>query len=123
MAAIDWAAVVALASSLSSVSDEAQALILAHVNTALDTRRFAYGECDPRLTLARTYLAAHMGSSSLPGAGTTGAAGPVTSESAGSLSVSYAQIMDSASDSLLDTTSFGKLYRLVMRPLRGGFVA
>lgn len=120
MAAIDWNAVTAVAAGLTKVPDDARTVILSHVNTALDVRRFSYGETDPRLRLARIYLAAHFATVSLPSSGASGPAGPVTSESAGGLSRSYGQLSASDTDPLLEFTSYGRMYRLIMRPLRGG---
>lgn len=118
MAAIAWADVTAIASDLSTVGVAAQAMILAFVNEAIDTRLFPNGEEDARLKLARVYLAAHYAVGPL--GGSFGAAGPVTAESAGTLSRSYASMSSSSTDPLLESTPWGRAYRLIMRPMRGG---
>lgn len=124
MAAILWTDVTTIAPSLTSVSAGAQALYLAFVNEALDVRLFPNGESDNRLKLARIYLAAHYASSGVLGDASAGvgAAGPVSAESAGTLSRSYAGMTISVSDPTLATTEWGRLYRLIMRPMRGGVV-
>lgn len=120
MAAITWTDVTAIAADLSTTSAAAQTMILAMVNEAIDTRLFPNGETDARLKLARVYLAAHYAASGLGGSGA--AAGPVTAEAAGTLSRSYASITSSTTDPLLESTTWGRLYRLIMRPMRGGVV-
>lgn len=123
MAAIVWSDVTNIAStSLASVSVAAQTLYLLFANEAIDTRLFPNGEEDTRLKLARIYLAAHYAASGVLGdaSGGVGAAGPVTAESAGTLSRSYASMTSSTTDPGLESTQWGKLYRLIMRPMRGG---
>lgn len=126
MAAILWSDVEAISPALAApaVGVPAQTLILAFVNEAIDARLFPNGESDNRLKLARIYLAAHYAASGIAAdaSGGAGAAGPVASEAAGSLSVSYASMSSSWSDPGLESTSWGRLYRLIMRPMRGGIV-
>lgn len=121
---IAWADVLGTASELSTVSDEAQFNILAHVNTALDPDYFG-GEGHPSLRLARIFMAAHIATNAKNGA--SGAAGPVISETLGPASRTYGW---SGASSLtgfkeLDSTPYGKQLRTLMRasPNRGPFVA
>jgi len=122
MAAILWTDVTTIAPSLASVSAGVQSLLLNFVNEAIDTRLFPNGEADNRLKLARIYLAAHYASSGLAAdaSGGAGVAGPVIGEAAGTLSRQYAAMTSSTSDPLLESTEWGRLYRLIMRPMRGG---
>lgn len=124
MASIVWADVTAIAPTLSTVGAAAQALYLAFANEAIDIRLFNNGETDNRLKLARIYLAAHYASSGVlaDASGGAGVAGPVTAEAAGTLSRSYASMTASATDSGFASTEWGRLYRLIMRPMRGGIV-
>lgn len=120
MAAILWSDVTDTAADLAVVSANAQTAILAFVNEALDTRLFANGESDNRLKLARVYLAAHYGAIDAGGSG--GPGGPLASESGGGLARTYAVLTTSTTDPLLELTPWGKAYRLIMRPMRGGCV-
>ncbi len=106
MAAIDWSDVIALAPTLSTVTDAAQDIILAHVNTALAVKNFG-GENAPKTRLARIYLAAHFGA--LFKAGSTPLAGPVISEATGGVTRAYALINVPIAGSLGSTT-YGQLY-------------
>jgi hypothetical protein len=66
-------------------------------------------DTDPDRYLARVYLAAHIGSTT--GQAGSGAAGPVTSESAGGVRTSYGLIAMAASSPLyLATTRYGQMY-------------
>lgn len=119
MADITWANVVDFDSGLSTVDADAQTAILAFVNLAHDVDAFD-GEAGPQLKLVRIYLAAHLGRT----IGAAGAAtGPVTSSSAGGLSVSYGSF--STSVDALGTTGWGNLYLAMIRrsPACVGFVA
>lgn len=122
MTAITWTDVIAVckadATALATVDPIAQAGILAHVNSALDVTLFPDGETDPRLFLARCYLAGHFAMPGLGGAG--GVAGPALSDGAGSLSTSYGNTV-AVSDNSYDTTAYGRAYRKLIRPLGGGF--
>lgn len=60
MADIEWTDVTDLQSNLSTVSAGAQSKILDYVNNGLAAAAFG-GEDSPRWTLARCYLAAHLG--------------------------------------------------------------
>jgi hypothetical protein len=112
MASIAWTDVVDHAPELSTVDTDAQTNILAYVNTAMTVDEWG-GESSPKLKLARIYLAAHYGT--VTSQGGAGAAGPVTSETAGSLSREYASYSPAGSDPLLDTTPYGKAWRSLAR--------
>lgn len=126
MAAIVWDDVTTIVPSLSTVAVGAQTLYLSLVNGAIDTRLFADGENDARLKLARIYLAAHYATSGGIGSATggLGASGPVTGESAGTLSRSYGShgVTGGGGGSSLGTTEWGRLFQLIMMPTRGGIV-
>lgn len=117
MADITWDDVLAFASELSGVASAARSLILAYVNTNLKASVFG-GEDDAEYTLARIYLAAHMGTGALPGEG--GASGQVTSEAAGGLSRSYAVNNATGGNTDYEMTGYGKKFKALLRA-RGGF--
>jgi uncharacterized protein YfaP (DUF2135 family) len=112
MAAIAWADVTAHAAELSTVAVGAQTDILAHVNTAFAVSVFG-GEDAPKLKLARIYLAAHMAKSGKLAA--SGAAGPVTSETADNISRSYAVAMASSGSDTWSSTGYGRLLAQLVR--------
>lgn len=109
MAAIAWTDVTDVASQLSAVGPAAQTAILLFVNTTLNVQLLG-GEDSPRLKLARTFLAAHIGELVRR---RDQQAGPVASKSvsASSLSVSYASM---ANGDALSSTSYGGLYKLML---------
>lgn len=111
MASIIWADVVNFASELSTLDTDAQTDILAHVNSALNVTNWG-GEDSPQLRLGRIYLAAHFGTVSAQGG--LGVAGPVTQESAGGLSRSYAW-STAASELPYESTAYGKAFRALIR--------
>ena len=111
MAAIDWDDVVSHAPELSTTDVDAQDDILDHVNTALVVAKFG-GESSGRLKLARIYLAAHL--ASVSGQGGVGVAGPVTSETAGGLSRTYAVLSATAQQELQGST-YGQLFLDLVR--------
>lgn len=113
MAAITWDDVLLFAPELSTFDSDAQDEILLFVNEeGIDVTQWG-GEDAQRLRLARIYYAAHIATASSQG-GNGGAAGPVTSETAGGLSRTYA-FASVASDLLLDSTNYGRLLRMLMR--------
>jgi hypothetical protein len=122
MAAITWAQVVDFASEMSDVPLAAQTAILAWVNGTLDVELFPDGEDDAGLTLTRIYLAAHFGAGSIPGTGSSGPAGQVTSESAGGLSRSYGSASPSPAlaASLWGSTEYGRKAAAMIRLVAGG---
>jgi membrane protein involved in colicin uptake len=111
---ITWAKVTAIAAELSTTSAEAQTEILAYVNDEAihdETWRDA-----AKADRARQYLAAHMGALALPG---RGANGPVIGESAGPVSRQYG-VTVAAGASDFEATSYGKVYRRLVRQQFGG---
>jgi hypothetical protein len=108
--AIVWQDVEALQSNLSSVSDAAQMIILAHVNEDLNPAAFG-GDGSTRYHLARCYLAAHLGELERR----KGSGGQVASETIGtsSITLSYAAAVSSG-DALLQT-SWGAQYAQMVR--------
>lgn len=107
MAAIEWSDVLEHAAELSTVTAGARETILGVVNAYLEVSIFG-GEDSDKLKLARIYLAAHIATS----AARAGAAGPMTSSSAGRLSRSYA-VAQSASGTF-GATSYGVLLRMLI---------
>lgn len=113
MADIDWDDVLAHAAELTTTSADARIDILGYVNTTLVADEFG-GESTASYKLARIYLAAHF--ASIAGLGAAGAAGPVTQESVGGVSRSYAQPFSSmGTPASLDSTAYGKAYRQLVR--------
>lgn len=110
MASIIWTDVTALDSNLSSIDSGVQTTVLAHVNEAFDVDVFG-GESSSTLKLARQYLAAHM--ATLIRMAGQGASGPVSSESAGGLSRSYAVAQSGAGD--LGATLWGSMLAHLIR--------
>lgn len=108
MAALTWPEVVALDSDLDEVHPLVQDRILARVMERVDPAMLG-GETGGKYLLARLYLAAHHGRLALPGDADT--AGPVTSESVGGISASYAAPASSESEDGLQGTRWGRAYR------------
>ena len=82
---ITWADVVLIAPELADVPVGVQTALLADVAEQLESSQWGN---DARYDMASKYLVAHLATLYLQGSG--GAAGPVTSESVGSVSRSYA---------------------------------
>jgi hypothetical protein len=119
MAAIVWADVVALEPLVAGASVDAQTTILAYVNTDLNVDGFG-GEDDPRLKLARSFVAAHYGLSVTPGISSSIGGGPVASLSGGDgLAVSFAVPMVNLADSDFATTTWGRKYISLVRRTPG----
>lgn len=113
MAAIDWAAVVSIASELADVGVPAQDLYLAMANTFINVSMFD-GEDGPKTKLARIYIAAHL--ATLDRMRGSAAAGPVISESRGGLSRSYANTTQmSVASGLFGQTTYGQNYATLVR--------
>lgn len=114
MAQITWHDVKAIAPELSSVLDGSVTaqVILAHVNEAVPVEPFD-GEESAKLRLARSLAAAHLGKLSVSGGAAP--AGPVTSESDGSLSRSYAAPSIGSSSSAWESTTYGRQYLQMLR--------
>lgn len=112
---ITWSDVVAIAAELSSVPTGTQNYFISHVEKQIDTEEWGDMADDGRM-----WLAAHLGAvyNTSPGA-----AGPVTSETLGPMSVSYSSSSGSSDDDL-GTTKYGRYYLHMLRLLRTniGFV-
>jgi hypothetical protein len=106
---IVWDDVTEIDSSLTDVSEAAQTMILDFVEATLRPCVFG-GEESAIFKLARIYLAAHLGTGALPGAGEV--AGAVVSESAGGLARSYAA---ASSVDELGRTGHGQNYLAIVR--------
>lgn len=109
--------------SMTAIDIGIQDDILAFVNTALDVRLFDNGEDDPRLKLARIYLALHFatGGSVNADGSTDGPGGPLTQESCGGMMRQYA-FLGADGDPLLAESYWGRQYRAFIRRKRFGFV-
>lgn len=107
---ITKADVLAIAPQLSTLTDMAWVTILAFINT------FEGLDCDPALKrMALIFLAAHLGTMS-GSTGSSGATGPILSESAGGLKRTYAQASSSsASSSDLGQTPYGIQYLAILK--------
>lgn len=119
--AFDWDDVVALAPSLSAISAEAQALILAHV--ALQVGPVKWGALQDAGSI---YLAAHLGTLALNAAGgSTQAVGPVVSQTVGPVSRAFAVLTTTAGGGSFDSTSYGQEYARLraLLPTRFGLLA
>lgn len=104
---ITWAAdVVPLAATFATVPTATQTLILAVVNRQIDDTVWGVFADD-----GRRYLAAHLGALYLLGPTT---AGPVTSETLGAMSRSYASLV-ALIDPTLASTRYGVEYYRLMR--------
>jgi hypothetical protein len=105
---ITWAAVTAVAPELASVPGGVQTALLAMVGVMLPNPNALGDQYDA----ACTWLAAHLGTISQRKSGNI--AGPVSSESVGQVSRSYAvPAMDSASD--YSSTSYGQLFQAIVK--------
>ena len=106
---------------MSTVVAGAQTDILAVANTLLTVSLFG-GEASAKTKLARIYIAAHLGTLEL--IGTTGAAGPITAESAGGLSRQYGSAAAAVTSGEWGSTTFGQKYVALCRttPARGGLL-
>lgn len=118
MSPITWADVTgmfAADAALAALPVAAQDDILAWVNEQLNVTLFG-GEDAPKTKLARIHLAAHMATMGRRG----GAAGPVTSSSAGGLSRSFST-PPTGTD--YDSTSYGSIYKMLLgtTTARAGF--
>jgi hypothetical protein len=108
--AITWADVTKVAAELATLPVGTQSAILGYVATLLAPD--AWGD---KLDMGSTYLAAHLGT--LAKRGGTGPAGPITSESEGPLSVSYAAPPLGADDAFYATTTYGHTYLWLVKSL------
>ncbi len=107
---ITWDDVVAIGPELVKVPAAAQTAILLFVNKRVNVSLFPDETGDGAFatyTLVRSYLAAHLGASTL----LKGRAGPVTNESVGGMNRSYANLSASP---LWDITSYGRMFRTLV---------
>lgn len=128
MAAITWDNVLEIApdatatAALTAVPVPLQTHILAHVNgngVAVDVFD---GEAGEETGRARRYLAAHMATVlTKAGGGDAAVAGPIVSETEGSISRAYANtIAESGTSSELDRSAYGSMFKLMARINAGG---
>jgi hypothetical protein len=109
-AEITWDDVAAFAPELTDADEIVRSGILAYVNATFNPDDWG-GTAAPALRLARIYLAAHLGT--LTKRGQSGKAGPISSESVGGISRSYATF---SYPSILTTTPYGQaLLELINR--------
>lgn len=121
MAAIDWDAVLEVApdatatAALTAVPAPLRTIVLAHVNGNGVATDVFDGEEGEETKRARQYLAAHMATVlTSSGGGNAAVAGPIISETEGSISRSYANTVAEAS-SELDRTAYGSTFKLMCR--------
>jgi hypothetical protein len=115
MADITWDDdVVALAPDLEELQIEAQTLILAYVNRALNPAMF---KSEAALTLARIYLAAHLGTNAMPGSGGE-VMGTVVSEKVGDLQRTYGAVAEASEGGGFESTTYGKTFQFLVRTSR-----
>lgn len=105
-----WTDVTGYDARMANVSSGAQTIILGVVNVALNVGEFG-GESSDTLKAARVFLAAHFGTMNL--AGVKGVTGPVSSQSAGGLSRSYAAL--ATNQSMFGTTAAGQAFLALLR--------
>jgi len=106
---ITWTDVTDLIPDMVDVEVPAQDAILDWVNSFLNPAMFT----EKNLKKARIYLAAHVGTFSLPGG--SDMMGPVTSESVGGISRTYSDIAAATNGDGFDQTTFGTLYVMLLR--------
>lgn len=108
--AITWADVTARAPELSTLAVNVQNAILADVTVLLNVNVFG-----DKYTMAACYLAAHKGTiAKIKG---QGPAGPITSESTGRVSRSYASPAQLPREDDLSSTLYGRQYLGVVATL------
>jgi hypothetical protein len=106
---IAWSDVTAIAPELSTVGSGSQNAILLFVNSTCVESEFG-----SKYTMGASLLAAHFGTLSVRG---DSVGGPVVSESVGGVSQSFAVFSPNGSDYALDSTSYGRMYRFILRNL------
>lgn len=111
-APITWTDVTDVASELLvGVTSGGQTKILAYVEAAVAPDAFG-GEDSPIYVLARAYLAAHYGLLNKQG---SAAQGPVTSQSEGGVSQSFASLIGTSNDIFLGSTTYGRAFLSLVR--------
>jgi len=112
---ITWDDVLLVAPALSTLSVAQQNLFLSMAETTLNAT-----ELGDKYDMACTYFCAHMGTVTKNGA--NGPGGPISAESTGRVSRSYA--VPATSDDFWSTTMYGRTYQMILNSLlaRVGFV-
>ena len=112
---ITWADVLKVAPALSTLSPEQQTLFLGFAETTLNVTEFG-----DKYNMACTYFVAHIATVTKNGA--NGPGGPISAESTGRVSRSYA--VPANGDPYWGTTMFGRTYLMIVDSLlaRAGFV-
>ena len=110
MLPITWSDVVAAAPELATLNATTQTDIVNYANAALNPAMF--DNLGPIQRLATIMLAAHMGALAKLGTG-----GPLTGESDGRFSRSYAQLLGRSN---YETTSYGRAYLSLIGPQAHG---
>jgi hypothetical protein len=107
---------------LASVPVAAQTVILSYVNTEMSVAFFGGDENGTKLRLARIYFAAHLGIMGTFHGNVGTVAGPLTSESEGDLSRTYATLFNANMRVLHPQTGYGQLFDLLLAssPMRIG---
>lgn len=111
MAALTWSDVTNVAKNLDTVPVPLQNILIAFVEERVDPLNFK-GEDSETFLLARSWLAAHL--ATLWTFGALGPTGPVTSESEGGVSTSYAFI-NFITAGMLTSTVYGRNFALLSR--------
>lgn len=112
MASVTWTDVTGVAAALSATTASHRAAILAYVNgtgVAVDSLD---GEAGETTKLARTYLAAHMGT--MNQRGINGSSGTVTAQREGEISVHYASPDGINGSKMLSETPYGRLFQMLI---------
>ncbi len=112
---ITWADVLKVAPALSTMSPDQQTLFLGFASTTLNATEFG-----DKYDMACIYFVAHLATVTKNGA--NGPGGPVSAESVGQVSRSYA--VPQASDPSWGSTMFGRMYQMIVNSLlaRAGYV-
>ena len=113
---ITWADVVVVAPNLATPVVGFQTLILAYVNEHV----LVGTEASEKTDMARRYLAAHMAEMTMSGSSVSG--GVVTSEKVDDLERQYAGASLAGTDPNLDATTYGKMYKYIVRNSVARFV-
>jgi hypothetical protein len=117
VANVVWQDVTALQANLSTVSEAAQMIILAHVNEDLNPDAFG-GSDSAKYHLARVYLAAHLGELERRRGG---ASGQIVGKTIGTsaITINYAQASSGDTDALYQTAWGSQLALMIdSSPLR-----
>ena len=113
MATITWTDVTDIAPEHTAVPVSMQTAILLYVNTVFNEN--VWGD---KCTMGAALCAAHMATTFYV-RGSSGAGGPLIQEMVGQMQKQYANATPADTDPLLDTTNYGKMYRMVLNSLPG----